>query len=413
MFVGAKIKNFIGIENKDFENSVSLDFTFCGFSGVPLLNLSTWRLKPSSLYFCFYNIEVEKLDVSNFNVENILELDYLFYSEYLKEIHIRNWNTRNVTKIGSHFFNYNVLEKVYLNLQNNSKIVSALTENGFICNNDLCSKNTTIPTTILTTIPTIGCIDMFNYCNHKDILNEIESNIGQYCIDCEKGVDYCFGYMGDDGRNKIVYKINNDPDCILTSKVEPKYFPVFNSIKLSKLEVLENNFIDLNCLFSGAEIDNLDLTKLNIESAMSINFMFERAKIKNIIGLENKDFVNNVSLWGTFYGFSVIPLLNLSTWYLKPSSLDICFESMEVEKLDVSNFNLENLLELYCVFYSEYLKEIHIRNWNTWHIKHISDFFFNYDVLEKVYLNIENNPLIVYKLREHGFICEEDLCKKN
>ena len=142
--------------------------------------------------------------------------------------------------------------------------------------------------------------------------------------------------------------------------------------------------------------------------------MFQNAKIKNIIGLDNINHLKStISLTNTFYDFGGLSFLNLSTWYLKPQLLINPFENINVEKLDVSNIYINDYSNFYLdVFYSKYLKEIHIRNWNTWHIKHISDFFFNYDVLEKVYLNIENNPLIVYNLREHGFICEEDLCKK-
>ena len=67
--------------------------------------------------------------------------DYVFYSVPLKEIYIKNWDTRDVTKIGSHFFNYEKLEKVYLNVENNPLIVSNLKQKGFICKNNLCKKN--------------------------------------------------------------------------------------------------------------------------------------------------------------------------------------------------------------------------------------------------------------------------------
>ena len=252
------------------------------------------------------------------------------------------------------------------------------------------------------------CESLYDLCLYRDIFDNIRYNIRFY----EENVDYCFGYMEKDGRDKIIYQINGDSNCIFTSKI--KYVNAFEGILLYKLDVLYNDFKDLTSFFADTYIDCLDLTNLQIKNAESMDSMFQNAKIKNIIGLDNINHLKStISLTNTFYDFGGLSFLNLSTWYLKPQLLINPFENINVEKLDVSNIYITDYSNFYLdVFYSKYLKEIHIRNWNTWHIKHISDFFFNYDVLEKVYLNIENNPLIVYNLREHGFICEEDLCKK-
>ena len=252
------------------------------------------------------------------------------------------------------------------------------------------------------------CECLYDLCPYYDIFDNIKYNIRFY----EENVDYCFGYMEKDYRDKIIYQINGDNNCIFTSMI--KYVNAFKGVYLHKLDVLYNDFKDLTSFFADTYIDCLDLTNLEIKNAESIDFMFKNAKIKNIIGLDNiNHFKNNVSLTNTFYDFGGMSFLNLSSWYLKPILMINPFRNINVEKLDVSNIYITDYLNFYLdIFYSKYLKEIHILNWDTRHIKHISDFFFNYDVLQKVYLNIDNNQLIVSVLREHGFICNNDLCSK-
>jgi len=206
MFVGAKIKNFIGIENKDFVNNVSLDCSFFSFSGMNLLNLSTWYLKPSSLDGCFYDIEVEKLDVSNFNLEDFKNLDDIFYSEHLREIYIRNWDTSNLEYIDDNFFNYEKLEKVYLNIDNNLRIVEKLGEHGFICNNGLCSKNTSINNNlhanISKNISKNISTNVFNKFNNNEVFHNDVDKKFNLTID---NIDYIIDENGETG---IMVKIS-------------------------------------------------------------------------------------------------------------------------------------------------------------------------------------------------------------
>ena len=254
------------------------------------------------------------------------------------------------------------------------------------------------------------CESSYEKCSDSFTLSLIDKNLDIY----KKNHDYCYGYIKGDKKNQIVYNINYDSNCVLTLNKESVYFNAFKDVHMYKLVVKADNIQHLSSLFYKADIDTLDLTNLNLGNAICIDGMFKYARINEFIGLDNITFLNEISLYDTFCGYrSGGHYLNLSSWELRPSNLSYSFCNVKVKKIDVSNFKVDNMIDLGdYVFYSVPLKEIYIKNWDTRDVTKIGSHFFNYEKLEKVYLNVENNPLIVSNLKQKGFICKNNLCKK-
>ena len=396
-FKNSIINNFIGIENKNFTNNIlSLYYAFAKFGGMPVLNLSSWYLTTSYLTGCFYNIEVEKLDISNFNVKNLLKLDNIFDSEYLKEIHIRNWDTRNVESIDRYFFNYDVLQKVYLNIDNNPRIVSILRDYDFICNNDLCSKKT--------------CIDTSQYCPYNETINILRSKLNYYGI--KEYEDFCFG-EDKNKTSKIGFVINENNNCILYTNTFSIVLGIsfLWGVNLDHLKVIYNNISDLSGLFDHATIGTLDISGLDFDNVTDIGYLFSWCHINNFIGFENKKFNNIISLYSVFSSSSMGNILDLSSWNITTNLMYNCFQNSSFNAIYLDNFKTIDLKSYNYAFDSSNLIYLRIPNF----ILEASDVdayinVFNTDKLRDIYFSFDKNPKMLSYFENKGFHCENDVC---
>ena len=391
-FKNSIINNFIGIENKNFTNNIlSLYYAFAKFGGMPVLNLSSWYLTTSYLTGCFYNIEVEKLDISNFNVKNLLKLDNIFDSEYLKEIHIRNWDTKNVESIDKYFFNYNVLQKVYLNIDNNPKIVSLLRDHDFSCNNDLCSKKT--------------CIDTYQYCPYNDIIDKLRSRLNGFNL--KEHEDFCFG-EDKNKTSKIGFIINENNNCTLYTNTVDK---LFADINLDHLKITYNNISDLSYCFQDLYAETLNITGLNFENVDKISGMFCGTKVNNFVGFENKIFNNKINFEGVFGMSKMGNILDLSSWNITINGMLLGFSGSSFEHIYLDNFNIIDLNSYAFAFSSSNLMYLRIPNFILEEsYVHTYDNVFNIDKLIYIAFPFDKNPKMLSYFENKGFNCENDLC---
>lgn len=265
----------------------------------------------------------------------------------------------------------------------------------------ITDENTTIPTTI----PELECNDTSSLCN-SIYLNESRENIDTY-FNLTEGVDYCFGNIKNK-INKIGLMFDENPNCILfTNKIVDDVFPyhkIFGD-NVEYINILYNDLTFFNLTFSNLKnLRYIDLTNFDTSNIKVFSGFFNASNISEIVGLENKNFTNEVDL-GKFFSFTNLPkMLNLN-WNINVNSLVYFLQGSEgIENLTLQNFILKNLTNLEYSFYSKSLKFLNLTNICTDGASDIEN-IFNYDVLEKVILNKTCNSLIINELKKNSFFC--------
>ena len=141
MFKMATVKNFVGFENKIFNNKIDFSYVFPYSKMGNYLNLSTWKISIKDIDRPFCDSGFETIDVSNFDTSSLTDMSYAFdSSKNIKNLKLLGWNTLNVS-CKRFFDSDSKLERVEFETENNPSIKHELEEDfDFICENNGCHK---------------------------------------------------------------------------------------------------------------------------------------------------------------------------------------------------------------------------------------------------------------------------------
>ena len=126
-WIFADCKDIIKIDMTNFNtgNIIDMKGLFYGCKSLKIVNLSnnnTEKVKYMNHMFCNCK-SLEKVDLSNFNTENVERMGYMFSGcNSLKSINLSNFNTEKVVDMNFMFYDCNSLEKVDLSNFNTKKV---------------------------------------------------------------------------------------------------------------------------------------------------------------------------------------------------------------------------------------------------------------------------------------------------
>jgi len=239
----------LDLSNFDISIVTNINSMFSHCYSLSSLDLSNFKTsKVQSMSFMFYNCSsLSSLDLSNFITSKVTKMDYMFYNcSSLSSLDLSNFDTSIVTNINYIFYNCKILE--YINLKNfienellsvtdifynvpdnaticlneNSTIIKAKINNGYILNCSVFDKE-------ITKNNSISCYNIS--------LNE------QLCIKCNK--DYYEIENDTPSSEKGYIKCYKDPKGYYLDKNISKYKKCFDTC--NECEINGNN-ITHNCL---------------------------------------------------------------------------------------------------------------------------------------------------------------------
>jgi uncharacterized protein YjbI with pentapeptide repeats len=137
MFKNANISDF-DLENVKLQNLISAESMFeefKGFENIDLDKFSTSKL--ISTVKMFKNAKVEgTYNLMGLASENLINMTEMFTGSLAKDINLNDWKTNDTLITTDAFKDCNKLTDVYLSLNDNTKVVTELRNNGYTCTPD-------------------------------------------------------------------------------------------------------------------------------------------------------------------------------------------------------------------------------------------------------------------------------------
>ena len=98
----SNLNNIENIQNIDTKNTLDMSYMFASCSSLTNLDLSNWDVSNvTDINYMFTNSGITNLNLSNWNTVNVTDMSAVFYDcENLQTLNLDNWNTRNVTSMG-------------------------------------------------------------------------------------------------------------------------------------------------------------------------------------------------------------------------------------------------------------------------------------------------------------------------
>ena len=252
-----------------------------------------------------------------------------------------------------------------------------------------------------------NCNDLSNLCQYNEILDNLRGTLNGMHI------DYCFGVPKDNSTSyKAKIEINDDPNCILSlNRLHYEDESVlatgdyFHSIK-----VIYSNITDLSYAFAHLYADKLDIYNIDMSSVVNITGLFYKSAINNLLGYENKRFLNVISFDNVFKESFFNHPLNLN-WDVSIKSAKDSFKGIEVKNICIDNINTTRLTSIAGTFDSVDIKNVVFYSLDTQNVRRYNKVF--YKGIEEVKINTSINPKIIEELESYNMICSDGLCKSD
>ena len=168
-------------------------------------------------------------------------------------------------------------------------------------------------------------------------------------------------------------------EVIINSKKVDKVYYFYNLTKETNEIILKWNYslIDCSYMFSGTDIDEIDLSNFDISSVLYMKEMFKFCAAKHIIF--PKSIKNSVIDMSSMFAFTryleYIDLSGLDTSSVTTMSEMFAFSG--IKKIDLSSFNTSLVSDMSSMFYDcENLISLNLSIFNTSSVKNMSSMFY-------------------------------------
>lgn len=360
----------------------------------------------SELFVMAKKGKIEKLDLSAWDVSNVISMENMFKSCIsLTELNLSGWDTSNVENMNGLFMSCKSLRKLDLSDFNTSKVTSMyrmfqecfkltnLNLTNFNVSNVISMKQMFCECKALVNLNLTGwdtskvedMSHMFNRCNklsNLDFLSDLDtSNV----TDMYGMFEYC-----------LLLKEFVTPITWDTSNVNNIGYMFYECIRLTKVDLSgldTTNVNSISSMFNGCtRLKEVNLSNFNLSNVTSLSFMFNRCKSLVDVDLS---------------GWNTSNIINMTYMFAGCESL---------VKLDLSHFNTYSVMDMSKMFKGcVRLKELDLSGWTSGSAKlknmfdgcsslktlklYTDDMFIRYrlehrDMNESLYENIQKfNPI--------------------
>ena len=359
----------LDLSNLDTSKVANLSNTFQGCSNLTSLNLDNWDLSklwgnygnmfyestslktlslknwiaPSdvqqllSSYKAGLSAQLDRIDVSGWNLRNTTSLYYLFGDNHTKEIiGLNTWDTSNITNMSFMFFQCDNLKSLDLSNFDTSNVTTMYLM--FYRSSNLKSLDlSNFDTSNVTTVS-----NMFAYCSSLKLLNLDNWNL-----------------------SSLIFDSNN------TSNIA-NIFGWTSSLKTLSLKnwVLPENASSLISNRSpglSAQLDWIDVSDWDLSKTTNIYALFAGSNTKQIIWLDTWDTSNIENMSQIFYNCNNLEELDLSNWDTSNvTNMWYMFAySTKLTSVDVSSWDTSNVTNMSAMFYGcSNLTSLKLDNWD-------------------------------------------------
>ncbi|TLG78424.1 BspA family leucine-rich repeat surface protein [Vagococcus zengguangii] len=169
------------------------------------------------------------------------------------------------------------------------------------------------------------------------------------------------------------------------TRAEPTYTIDGSTLTIHAGEVNQEDF------FGRKGVQKELITKVVIDGPITgtthSKFLKEFTNVEEIIGLENIDLTNSVSIDGFFYGCEKIKEVDISAWKTDNigSISTLFYNCYSIESIDLSTFNTSNVWDMGDVFFNcKNLTNLNINNWDTSNVIQMWRMFRGCEKLETI-----------------------------
>lgn len=184
-----------------------------------------------------------------------------------------------------------------------------------------------------------------------------------------------------------VTRIANDEITIpsIVEKVLQLYIP--GNVRKLKVNI-ECNLESMHCFFRKLDIDELDVSSLDITKISSLNGLFaEMKRVDKLIGLDKWDMTKVKSINGLFRSSNIKCIEGIDKWDTsKIENFTQIFMRSEIDKLDLNKWDLSSMIttdatlevlinQSSSLFQEAKINKLYISNWNTSKIQRFINWF--------------------------------------
>ena len=457
MFSRTKLKS-LDLSSWNVENVVDMNGLFLSSTLLQQVQLANWNTKNvKNMAQVFYYLRaLESLDIANWNTENVTSMHEMFFaSNTLKSLELSNWNTKNVTTMRGMFdrmsalksvgvtnwdtskvndmagmFNENyALEQIDVSKWNTSNVKnmgSMFSDNRSLKSLDLSNwdtrnnrimgymfKGTTNLDTLTlgqsTRLHKTGLLEKKDaphsgkwvhengqkyYLSSKDLETTYDgSHAGTYTR--EKGKLKRFGTVSwtwDEPTQTVTFESGEFPESSWGYNIQRQveWNAALNGKKIKKINFKQDvTLANVSAfLFEGlSELEEIEGAQhLKTDKVTNMSRMFSLTKLKSL-DLSSWNIENVVDMNGLFLSSTLLQQVKLANWNTKSvTNMAQVFSGLQaLESLDIANWNTENVTSMHEMFLgSNSLTSLELSNWNTKNVTTMRNMFSRMSALKSV-----------------------------
>ena len=307
----------------------------------------------TSCHKLFYNCKnINKIDLSSFNVINIKNTSYMFYNcSNLTNINLSSLNAENVTDLSYMFHSCSNLINIDLSSFIIKKAINL--QNMF----SLCINLKSINLSFFNTDNVSNISYMFKNCHTLKNLDLTSFNTKNVIV-MNNLFDSCYEL-----KDLI---LGNNFNTSNVTNMEKMFYDCQNLEKIDKISTFDTQkVIDMNGIFYNCKsLKNLDISKFNTDNVANMSKMFCRCR--NLIQIDLTNFnTKNVK--------------NMSEMFAYCNNL---------EEINVNHFNTENVIDMSEMFSNcKNLFQIDISSFNLNKINSMNKMFYNCNSLNNILID--------------------------
>lgn len=375
----------LDLTNVDTSQTVNMSSMFKGsymLESIILKGIDTSNVTDMSRMFSTGDgMKISELDLSGFNTSNVVDMSGMFeYSDKLKSLNLSSFNTQKVKKLTGMFRWCFKLTNLILPVGFGSACedMSGMFE--------FCFSIKTFDLTNLDTSSATSVAGMFAGCMNiekvifKDFYmrNELKTE-GQtdwdYEWDTSAGEKSILASIDQSQFNMLnaMYKIGIEFKSMSLPKVEYIATTIPNNIFLNKFA---ESIVSLN--LAGVDVDGNNSIATSTSKLTSMRGMFKGCSKLESIDLSNFNTTNTTDMAEMFKDCSYLTSINLSNFNTtNTTNMAEMFKNCQrLTKLDVSRFNTSKVVDMSNMFYDvENVTKLDLSNFDTSKVQNMAGMF--------------------------------------
>ena len=311
-----------------------------------------------SMYQMFYNSRATELDLGNFDTSKVTNMAEMFANSRATSIDLSSFDTSNVTSMYAMFYNSLVTE-LDLSEFDTWKVTNMMNMfYGSRATKINLSSFETAGVTNMNSMFRVTAVDSLDLSNFD--FQSVEDMGYMFCASQAKSIDL-FGssmFMGSvtnmSGMFKVASVTHLDLSGLLTGEVTNMY-EMFSSSAITHLDLnwrMASGYdANMDRMFYGTQMKELDLTCLDTSNVISMNEMFAGSTVEKL-DLRSFD-TSNVTDMNYMFSRSQATTLNLSSFDTSNvTTMRYMFSDSKATSLDLSSFDTSNVTDMSDMFYS-------------------------------------------------------------